>query len=260
MIGITGGTGVLGSHLIELLKEKGEEFSVYRGDVRDLEQVCEWVRLDRPDYLIHFAAKVPVTEVTRSPVNALEVNAIGTFNVLRAIEAHQPDCWLFYASTSHVYQSKGAPISENDTISPQTVYGETKYMGERVVRYFMEQAQIKACVGRIFSFYDERQAPQFLYPAILKRLKEHDKSQPFKVSNGDDVRDIMPARDIVLLIEKIRKKKFEGILNIGSGKGIRIVDFVRSIVGSDVNIVVEQQRTPSYLIADIEKLNKVIYE
>lgn len=260
MIGITGSTGILGGIFVELLKKKEIEWTIFDGDVCDFEQMHAWISREKIDYLIHFAAKVPVSFVNNHPIDALTVNALGTFNILKSITLSSKNTWFFYASTSHVYASKNSRLLETDVLGPQSTYGKTKLIGEEYVRYFMDHGGVKACIGRIFSFFDEKQDEAFLYPAIMNRLQHHDISQPFVLTNGYDVRDILPAKEVVQLIDGIREKGYEGVVNIGSGVGTRIVDFVQDLADTNkVNVVVDQQREPISLVADITKLEKILH-
>ena len=65
-----------------------------------------------------------------NPLKACSTNIIGTKNLLESISGLKKNHG-FYASTSHVYKEK-KPLSETDDISPKTLYGYTKWMGEKL--------------------------------------------------------------------------------------------------------------------------------
>jgi nucleoside-diphosphate-sugar epimerase len=232
----------------------------FKGDIRDTRLVEDWIERVRPTHLFHLAARVPVSEVERDPVEALGVNAFGTYNVLDGIRKHSPKAWIFIASTSHVYRNSTLPVSEVDEIAPQTTYGETKYLAEQIAQFFGRNTGARVCIGRIFSFYHPTQRKPFLYPSIVERLAEHDRAQVFVLKGGEDVRDIMSADDVVENMIKLMAIEHTGTINIGTGRGTSIHDFVARMGGEGLRIQVVQERTATTLVADISKLKELFGE
>jgi len=248
-IGITGAGGTLGRIFVDKLTKDGLEYSCFRGDICSKEDLKSWFGRSNFSALIHLAAVVPTTEVNSDPERAYQVNVKGTENLIEAIGEAKQNPWLFYASSAHVYKSKGTPINEFDEIDPLSVYGKTKYAAESVV----SKGYDNYCIGRIFSFYHETQEKPFLYPAIISRLKEEDLSRPFELHGADSVRDFLNAEKVVDIILKLMKGRAVGIYNIGSGEGISIRDFVQGM--SDKKLNIKHMGGQDYLVADISKLN-----
>jgi nucleoside-diphosphate-sugar epimerase len=257
VIGITGSTGVLGRILVGALDARGSAYSTFNGDIRQSEAVEAWLGECRPEAVFHLAARVPVDSVAEDPVGAFEVNAGGTLNLVRALAQQDGGAWLFYAGTSHVYRGAPEPMGEDAPTDPHTIYGRSKLVGEQIVDYFGRYAGIRTCIGRIFSMYHSTQQPPSLYPSIQSRLKNHVPGEPFVVRNGFDVRDFMNAEQVVDLLLKLYSKGATGIVNIGSGKGVKIVDFVRNLAADDIEIVPDQQSDPTILIADVTRLREL---
>lgn len=254
LIGITGSRGVLGRLLVEQFTLAGTKFSEFSGDIRDGASVATWLREHQPTAILHLAARVPVQAVEKDPIGAYDVNVGGTENLMKAIQSLDDVPWLFLASSSHVYRSSCEPISENGVLGPQTVYGRTKLLAEEVARYLGEHLGVETCIGRIFSFYHRSQAPSFLYPSILERLRQHDFAQEFVVEGGNDVRDLSKAEDIVESIVRLMERRSTGTINIGSGEGTGIADFIRWCGGPELKIKVVDKRTPTALVADVSRL------
>jgi len=257
MIGITGSTGVLGKILLSRLESYGIELSVFKGDIRDYDSVKIWVLEFSPKAIIHLAAIVPVAYAQENPYEAFSVNVGGTKNLLDAIVEAKCSPWFFFSSTSHVYRSSPIPINESSELLPQNVYAETKIIAEQILQFYRRNIAMQICIGRIFSFYHETQKHPFLYPSVLKRLKNHNRSLNFELFGGHDVRDILNAEEVAEYIIKLLFKRAEGIVNIGSGKGIKIKDFVRNLGGESINILVKQDKPPTTFIADITRLKEL---
>lgn len=258
-IAITGATGVLGSLLNKKLSATGiHTISLFEGDITRQAEVEQWLDKTEPDYLFHFAALVPVDAVSKDPFRAFEVNVGGTINLLSALKKRKKKPWIFYASTSHVYKSSENPIAETWQEQPINFYGTTKLNAEKACEAFASSHDYAICIGRIFSFYHDTQKGSFLYPSILRRFQTEDLSLPFQLRGAACVRDIMNAEDIVEIILKLKEKKYSGKVNIASGKGITIEEFVRQF--SPTSIQIEAVDTDfNSLVADITKLNSIIY-
>ncbi len=253
-IGITGGRGVLGTILVKKMKSWNYEYDSFKGDISKIDDIREWVNSNNFDSIIHLAAIVPASVVKDSLVRAFEVNAVGTRNLAEVLKEKSKNIWLFYASTSHVYKSSDKPISEKGTIEPVSEYGLTKYSGELLARKIYENL----CIGRIFSMYHKTQKPPFLYPNIIKRLKTEDLDKEFELYGGESYRDFLNAEEVADIILELMNKNACGIYNIASGNGIKVKDFVQSI--TDKKIKIKSLGEPDYLVANINKLEKLLNE
>lgn len=256
MIALTGATGVLGRVLIDQLAD--QPYTAYSGDVRDKNELSAWIKRTRPTHVLHLAAVVPIAKVNSNPLEAYDVNTVGTNNVLQVLSDHAPDAWFMLASTSHVYASSTTPLSEDAALAPQSIYGETKLLAEEITEFFRAHAATRSCIARIFSFYHETQHPPFLYPTIRARLRTHQASAPFEVVNGLDIRDMLSAEQVAQQLAALLRSGYVGTVNVGSGIGTKIEDFVRTVAGPTVTVVSRQERDPSILVADISRLDGVL--
>ena len=257
-IGITGGRGTLGRILRGQLAAAGLEGDAFAGDVCRMEELAAWLDAGRFDAVLHFAAVVPTQAVQANPARAFQVNVGGTANLVAALAAlpHKP--WLFYASTSHVYRPSSAPLREDARVAPVSLYGLSKRMGEQVVEASAPAAGIEWCVGRLFSFYHESQTGTFLNPTLRQRFATEDLAQPFALFGADDVRDLSPAEDLVAHILALARRRATGLVNIGSGQGTRIEDFVRSLAPRPLTIVKASAAPATSLVADVTRLRQIL--
>jgi len=249
-VGITGATGVLGRILQKKLNDNSINYSVFSKDITVKHDVESWVRENDFDYIFHFAALVPTDLAKNAFDKAKEVNVIGTQYLVSSILESKKQTILFFSSSSHVYESKKTPITENDKLNPISKYGETKLGAEYEVKKLRHY-----CIGRIFSFFHETQEGNFLYPKMKHRI-QNENLESFELYGADSIRDISNAEKIVDIIYELYKKRITGIYNIGSGEGIKIKDFVKSL--TDKNISFIKKGSTDYLVADISKLKKVL--
>ena len=121
---ITGAKGVLGNRILKLLPYK---FYKFKGDITNFHQVKKWILKKDFDLLIHLAAKVPTKEVEANFKKALKINYVGTKNIANSLKLkkNKPE-WVFFSSTSHVYETKERKLKEIDNLKPISLYGKTK--------------------------------------------------------------------------------------------------------------------------------------
>lgn len=259
MIGITGAKGVLGRIICQKLENQNVDFSIFNGDIRNENAVFEWLKSNDVSYIIHLASKVAVSDVENNIAEAYEVNVSGTINLIKAIGKLNQPIGIFYASTSHVYESSSQPLKETDIINPINSYGLTKRISELLLLdYSTKNKALSLCIGRIFSFYHESQNPPFLYPNLLNRFKNEDLSKPFKLFGANSTRDFLNAEAVCDHIISLVKINHKGIVNIASGKSTKIIDFVKSVSPVELIFDIDETEKINHLNADISLLNKIL--
>ena len=167
-IGLTGATGSLGKVLIERNKEY--KIFKFRGDIRSKRQLHHWIFKNDINIIIHLAAIVPIINVNRDQKAALDVNYLGTKNIVD-VSVEKKIEWFFFSSTSHVYQSNKKKIKETDKKRPISFYGKTKYLAEKYIINILTKKQIPFCIGRIFSTANKNQKKNYLVPDLKKKIK-----------------------------------------------------------------------------------------
>jgi nucleoside-diphosphate-sugar epimerase len=255
-IGVTGGTGVLGRILLKKLKKKNFKVLNFNSDIRNSSNIKKWVQRNSFDIIFHLAALVSVSECEKNPLKACEINIGGTIKILDAISELKKKPLFFFTSTSHVYKFKKKPLLETDTIAPRSFYGYTKWLCEKMLENYSAQHNIAYCCVRIFSFYDKFQSKNFLFPAIKNKI-ENIKKKKFYIVNANNIIDIQKAENVVKTILELFKKKFKGVVNIGTGKGISIKKFSKSLTKKKIKIYTNKKKKIK-IIANIKKLNSII--
>lgn len=257
-IGITGCRGTLGKILQAQLSASGVDHDGFRGDICRPEELRTWLQAGSFDSVVHFAALVPTQSVQANPARAFQVNVGGTANLVAEMGALAKKPWLFYASSSHVYRPQPTPIDEAAPVAPINPYGLSKRLGEQVVEASAAAAGVPYCIGRIFSFYHASQTGSFLYPSLMRRFATEDLTQPFRLFGAEDVRDLSPADDLVAHVRDLTLRQATGLVNIGSGKGTKISDFVQSVAPRKLAIVNASEGPATSLVADTARLRQLL--
>lgn len=256
-IAITGASGTLGSLLCERLAASGLTFSCFDGDVTDAARLAAWIAHTRPTGLFHLAAIVPLGAVDADPARAMAVNATSLLTLASAVATHAPDCWVFYASTSHVYGSSDLPLDEASAIRPISLYGATKLAGEAILGPLACRLGIRLCVGRIFSYFHERQDSSFLVPGLVQRITAAPIGGRVEVRNANSRRDFLHAAMVVDAMLHALSRRIDCSLNIASGESISVLEIAERLTvisGKEVELVPVESDHMTSIVADILRL------
>jgi len=134
-IAITGADGLIGSRIIELLKEKFSFISLSQAvmDITDEDKVNRVIKDINFDIFLHVAAYTNVDRAEVEKEKAWQVNVKGTKNVFEAVFLKKKK--FIYISTDFVFDGKkeNTPFFEDSLPNPISFYGKTKYEGEKIV-------------------------------------------------------------------------------------------------------------------------------
>ncbi|MGB0177174.1 MAG: NAD-dependent epimerase/dehydratase family protein, partial [Owenweeksia sp.] len=154
---VTGGAGAIGSYLTRFLEAQGHQViiiddmssgfdfnisdkaSFYKADISSKEEVAAVFKEHDFDVIYHLAAFFANQNSVDHPVRDLEVNGIGTLNVLdQALKQYKEGKLkhFLFASSSCVYGMCSGAINETQAFSPETPYAITKILGERYIDFY----------------------------------------------------------------------------------------------------------------------------
>lgn len=140
---VTGAAGMLGSDLCRIMADRHSIHATNRDtlDVGVIGTTLTTVDRVRPDLVIHLAAWTDVDGCERNPDRAYRANTVGTQNV--ALACQKNDIPMVYISSIAVFDgTKPEPYTEFDVPNPISVYGNSKYQGERIVRSLLRRYYI----------------------------------------------------------------------------------------------------------------------
>lgn len=218
-IAVTGAAGFVGSHLTETLLRQGHSvigldqsgttldgdvikhasFSFRSGDIRDEIFVSSAIDADC-DLVFHLAAVVGVTNYLANPFDVVDVNVLGTRNVLLAARA--ADARFLLASTSEIYgKNPRVPWSEDDdrvlggTQVDRWSYSSSKAAAEHLTLAAGNRYDIPVTIVRFFNAYGPRQKPIYVISNSIHRVLNGE--PPLVYDSGDQTRCFTYIDDIV---------------------------------------------------------------
>ena len=132
-VAITGSTGLIGSRMVKLLKDKIAFIPLTQADmnITDTGSVEKAISGIDFDVFLHLAGYTNVDQAEKTPGSAIALNVDGTRNVFNAVEAKNKK--FVYISTDFVFDGQSPPYNEESQPHPISVYGQTKYDGENLV-------------------------------------------------------------------------------------------------------------------------------
>lgn len=252
---VTGGSGFIGSHLVDRLVDAdaaevvvfdkvprpqniaaaGERgnVSIVEGDVTDVDEVARAV--EGIDGVFHMAV-LPLGPTVEQPRLGLEVNVVGTFNVFAAAQEAGVQKVVF-SSASSVYGDTDDTMDESHPLGARTMYGASKIAGEYFLRSFNDQHGLPYVTLRYMNVYGPRQEGG-LVMAVARRVLSGaapkitgDGSQSFDFVHVADV----AGANVAAMASDVTAEEF----NVGSGteaSALEIAEKLIEIVGSDVSV------------------------
>jgi UDP-glucose 4-epimerase len=246
---ITGGAGFIGSHLTAFLRERAEVRvldNLRAGSRRRLERgnldLIEASVLDTTalrtavrgvDVVFHLAAMISTKESMENPRECVEINAMGTLNVLRAAaDAHVRK--FVFASSAAVY-GHNPPIPTVETLPPRprSPYAITKLDGEYYCEMFARERWLETASLRFFNVFGPGQDPGGPYAAAVPAFMQCAvRGEPLTVfGDGEQSRDFVYVRDAVsALAFAAENAHVTGVFNCGYGRATTINEIIRHIL------------------------------
>ena len=283
---VTGGAGFLGSHLCDLLIEKGWEIlcmdNLVTGSDANVshllshprfrfvrQDVTRYIEVPGPvDAVLHFASPASPPDYLKLPIQTLKVGALGTHNALGLALAKKAK--FMQASTSECYgDPEVSPQPESywgrvNPIGPRGVYDEAKRFAEALTMAYHRSHGLDTRIVRIFNTYgprmrlnDGRALPNFLYQALS--------GEPITVyGDGKQTRSFCYVSDLLDGIYRLLDSEEHEPVNIGNPHEITILEFaerVRRLVGATTPIVFRPlpQDDPKQRCPDITKARRILH-
>ena len=275
---VTGGAGFIGSHIVEKLKQLDHMVVVIDNEYSDndnfhwrkdtlnvniditdykaLKQACTGA-----DYIFHLAAEARIGPAIENPVNAVNINTIGTCNVLqcaREVGAKK----VLYSSTSSGYGLNEAPNIETQPDDCLNPYSVSKIAGEKLCKMYTDLYGLNTIIFRYFNVFGERAPRKGQYaPVTGIFLRQKAAGEPLTiVGDGEQRRDYIYVKDVananvMAAISNPDDDAYGQVYNVGSGKNYSVNEIASFISDDTINIPPRIGEARNSL-ANIDKIQK----
>jgi UDP-glucose 4-epimerase len=274
---VTGGSGFIGSHAVDLLLANGHDIIVINnhsaGRRANLDHVAGRVSLEEvdiampgprvrqpegADWVIHLAALADIVPSIESPDGYFRANVDGTFNVFEACRVAGIKRFVYAASSSCYGLPDVPPTPENTDIRPQYPYALTKYLGEELVLHWAQLYDFPALSLRLFNVYGPRSRTSGTYGAVFGVfLAQKLAGKPYTVvGDGAQTRDFTYVTDVARAFYAVAASDRMGeIFNIGSGATVS-VNRLTELLGGDTVHIPKRPGEPDVTFADIVRVTR----
>lgn len=265
---VTGGSGFIGTNLIQKLKGlkadilnvdlKKPKYDV-KTEILDLTNT-KFPFLDKEfDYVIHLAA-LTNHRMCSDNEKAFDTNVTATFKFFNKLVDKKVKKIVFMSSIVVYSDEAEVPIKEETKLNIyHNNYSYTKGIDEQICEQFRKKHNMPILTFRLSNIYGPHQEwknfPNLLPQIISQALLEN----KIEVWNPKPVRDWIYVDDVVNAIIKGLESSYVGVLNLGTGKGSsvkKVVETVADLTGAEVKYLNKEVSGPMKVICDISKIKK----
>jgi len=231
---VTGGSGFIGSHLVERLTSDRYEIVVLvrdvlpspwgnwlnealkgaiqvRGDILDFNVLRRAVSDYECEAIFHLAAQAVVRKAQADPSTTIQTNVLGTLNVLEV--SRQLDVpFTYIMSTDKVY-FEGMDKKEEDALQAGEIYGTSKAMADLLAQSYAKTYGLKIAIGRACNCYGYDLSPRIIPNTIKSCLKGEN---PIIYRGEETLRQYIYVNDLVTAIIHLAENRLTGIYNIAT--------------------------------------------
>lgn len=259
---VTGAGGFIGSHLVEALLARGdcvralahynglgrrghleevlrvnpaarERLEIVMGDVQDARCVCSLV--EGAECIFHLAALIGIPYSYAAPQSYVNVNVIGTLNILEACRSEGVGRLLITSTSETLGTARKTPQDESHPLQAQSPYAASKIAADKLAESYHLSFGVPVTIVRPFNVYGPRQSARAVIPTIIAQALSP-RIKKIKLGALTPVRDVTYVEDTAQAFVKLSEaplKKVAGMLyHVGSGNGRTVGEMAKSILAT----------------------------
>jgi UDP-glucose 4-epimerase len=273
---VTGGAGFIGSHMVDLLLERGYAVRVidnmvggrpenlaHHGNAAELALEARDIRSYAPEdplfkgakYVFHFAGIGDIVPSIERPMEYMSANVQGTVHMLECARRAKVEKFV-YAASSSCYGLAQVPTREDHAIAPQYPYALSKYQGEQATFHWHQVYRLPANSIRIFNAYGTRSRTSGAYGAVFGVfLRQKLAGKPFTVvGDGTQKRDFLYVTDVASAFLAAAETGHAGrFWNLGAGNP-QSVNRLVELLGGSKTYIPRRPGEPDCTWADITRI------
>jgi GDP-4-dehydro-6-deoxy-D-mannose reductase len=259
---VTGAGGFVGRYVVEALRAERSDVLACGGprdegadlfpiDLADASSLQAALAAARPSVVFHLAAQTFVPHSLQSPLETLEINALGTARLAEAVRAYDadPPPRIVFASSAEVYGVRDPgeyPLRETLDLRPVNPYGASKAAAEAMLLSFARTYGIDVVIARVFNTIGPNQSERFVVASMahqLARIAGGAEPQMY-VGSLSSARDFMDVRDVVeAYLALARRGEGAQVYNVCTGRAVTIRDVLRELI-TIAHVPVEVREDP----------------
>ena len=254
---VTGGAGFIGSNIVDLLVERGDEITVVddistgrrenlegaiakgvelvESDIRDAQAMIDICQRVRPERIFHLAARIDVRRSVRDPAGDAYTNVVGTINMLEAARQAEVGRFINTSTGGAIYgETDTIPTPEGEPPKPKAPYGMSKFCAENYCDLYLRLHDVSTVTLRYGNVYGPRQDPlgeAGVMAIWCGRLLRGERPTVF--GDGRQTRDFVYVGDVATAnLAAAEAPSPSGAYNIGRGEEtslLEILDVLRDL-------------------------------
>ena len=246
----------------------------YQVDIRNKEEMVKILSKEKIDVVVHFAALSLVGESMKDPLSYFDNNVVGMIHLLQAMEKTKVNKIVFSSSAATYGEQKEMPLTEESPTHPESVYGETKLMMEKIISWCdkcigMKYVSLRYfnAAGALNNLGEDHSPETHLIPLILqvplgKRKSISIYGNDYDTRDGTCIRDYIHVEDLasahIKAVEWLINGNDSEIFNLGTGEGQSVNEMIETsekVVGKVIEkeYVSRRDGDPAKLIASNKK-------